>query len=162
MAEEGPNGVLFSQQHFENNEARAPSDAGRAGVLRDDSHGTDGDGSGRAHDSAGIRGHQDGLESHAHSYSPTQAASYQSRNEGTLRPLTPIQSTNYSHSPSDHYQLRAASVSGVSGGYHEGFVRPSSYLRRPRAYSRPMTAPKQPETAVDREQRRSLVSGPCK
>ena len=42
---------------------------------------------------------------------------------------------------------------------HEGFVRPSSYLRRSRGLSGPMHPPKdQQETAVDREQRDGLVS----
>jgi hypothetical protein len=41
---------------------------------------------------------------------------------------------------------------------HEGFVQPSSYLRRPRGLSRPMNPAKLPETAVDREQRRGLVN----
>ena len=40
---------------------------------------------------------------------------------------------------------------------HEGFVQPSSYLRRSRAYSRPMP-PAKPVTAVDREQHKGLVS----
>ncbi|MCJ1371988.1 AMP-activated serine/threonine-protein kinase regulatory subunit [Loxospora ochrophaea] len=38
---------------------------------------------------------------------------------------------------------------------HEGFVQPSSYLRRPRGLSRPII-PAKPETAIDREQRRGL------
>ena len=41
---------------------------------------------------------------------------------------------------------------------HEGFVKPSSYLRRPRGLSRPMPPTRPPETGVDREQRRGLVS----
>jgi hypothetical protein len=40
----------------------------------------------------------------------------------------------------------------------EGFVQPSSYLRRPRGLSKPMSPAKPPETAVDRDQRRGLVS----
>ena len=41
---------------------------------------------------------------------------------------------------------------------HEGFVQPSSYLRRPRGHSSLMTpANTQPETAVDRDQRIGLV-----
>jgi hypothetical protein len=43
---------------------------------------------------------------------------------------------------------------------HEGFVAPSSYLRRPRGYSKPLPMPalKVPETAVDRDQAKGLVS----
>ncbi|MCJ1379959.1 AMP-activated serine/threonine-protein kinase regulatory subunit [Xylographa soralifera] len=42
---------------------------------------------------------------------------------------------------------------------HEGFVQPSSYLRRPRGQSRAMPpAPPKLETAVDRDQRRGLQS----
>lgn len=44
----------------------------------------------------------------------------------------------------------------VAGLAHDGFVQPSSYLRRPRGLSKPMPAPKV-ETAVDREQRKGLV-----
>jgi len=44
----------------------------------------------------------------------------------------------------------------VAGLGHDGFVQPSSYLRRPRGISKPMPAPKV-ETAVDREQRKGLV-----
>lgn len=43
---------------------------------------------------------------------------------------------------------------------HEAFATPSSFLRRPRGYSRPM-APAKPVNAVDREQRKGLVSRPC-
>ena len=50
--------------------------------------------------------------------------------------------------------LRMTSPPALPG--HEGFVQPSSYLRRPRGLSRPMPPAKQ-ETAVDREQRRGLV-----
>ena len=41
----------------------------------------------------------------------------------------------------------------------EGYVAPSSYLRRDRGYSKTMMPPqpKAPETAVDREQRHALV-----
>lgn len=42
---------------------------------------------------------------------------------------------------------------------HEIFATPSSFLRRSRGYSRPM-APAKPVNAVDREQRRGLVSTP--
>ncbi|MCJ1248957.1 AMP-activated serine/threonine-protein kinase regulatory subunit [Trapelia coarctata] len=45
----------------------------------------------------------------------------------------------------------------VAGLGHDGFVQPSSYLRRPRGLSKPMPAPKV-ETAVDREQRKGLQS----
>ena len=157
MAQEGPNGAMVTEQDFSDKE-KASVDAGQTGPLRGDSQRTNGDGSGSDHDSAGIRGqHQYGIESHAHSYSPNQTLSHQSHAEGTSRSSTPIQhSANYLHYPRDHHQL---SASGVSG--HEGFVQPSSYLRRTRAYSRPMVPPKQPETAVDREQRDSLVSGLC-
>ena len=48
-----------------------------------------------------------------------------------------------------------ASLPVVPG--HEGFVRPSSYLQRPRGFSRPMNPPKA-LNAVDREQRKGLVS----
>ena len=48
-----------------------------------------------------------------------------------------------------------ASLPAIPG--HEGFVQPSSYLRRSRAHSRPMT-PAVQETAVDRDQRIGLVS----
>ena len=47
---------------------------------------------------------------------------------------------------------------------HEGFVRPSSYLRHSRGLSTPMHPPKQQqqETVVDREQRDGLFkSGAC-
>ena len=44
----------------------------------------------------------------------------------------------------------------VTGLGHDGFVKPSTYLRRPRGISKPMPAPKV-ETAVDREQRKGLV-----
>ena len=47
-------------------------------------------------------------------------------------------------------------ITGLALG-HEGFVQPSSYLRRSRTYSRPMT-PAKPVTAVDREQHKGLVS----
>jgi hypothetical protein len=40
----------------------------------------------------------------------------------------------------------------------EGFVQPSSYLRRSRGLSKPMSPAKPPESAVDRDQRRGLVS----
>ncbi|MCJ1258458.1 AMP-activated serine/threonine-protein kinase regulatory subunit [Lignoscripta atroalba] len=42
-----------------------------------------------------------------------------------------------------------------AGPGHEGFVQPSSYLRRSRGLSRPMTSAR-PETAVDRDQRIGL------
>ena len=48
----------------------------------------------------------------------------------------------------------------TAGFGHEGFVQPSSYLRRSRAISRPMT-PVRSVTAVDREQHKGLVSRPC-
>ena len=53
---------------------------------------------------------------------------------------------------------KMASPPGEPAG-HEGFVQPSSYLRRPRGQSRamPPPAPKL-ETAVDRDQRRGLVN----
>ncbi|MCJ1317857.1 AMP-activated serine/threonine-protein kinase regulatory subunit [Xylographa vitiligo] len=53
---------------------------------------------------------------------------------------------------------KMASPPGEPAG-HEGFVQPSSYLRRPRGQSRamPPPAPKL-ETAVDRDQRRGLQS----
>ena len=50
--------------------------------------------------------------------------------------------------------LSMASLPAASS--HEGFVQPSSYLRRSRGLSRPMT-PARPETAVDRDQRIGLV-----
>ena len=50
-----------------------------------------------------------------------------------------------------------ASLPAVPG--HEGFVRPSSYLQRPRGLSRPMNTSKA-LNAVDREQRKGLVSNP--
>ena len=157
MAQEGPDGIIVTKQNI-SDEEKAAVEVGQAVPLRGDSQGTNGDGSGSGHDSAGIRGqHQYGIESHAHSYFTNQALSHQSHAEDTSRSSTPLQhSANYSHSPRDHHQL---SASGVSG--HEGFVQPSSYLRRTRAYSRPMVPPKQPETAVDRDQRDSLVSGLC-
>ena len=40
---------------------------------------------------------------------------------------------------------------------HEGFVTPSSYLRRPRGHSKPMP-PAEPLSAVERDQRLGLVS----
>lgn len=45
----------------------------------------------------------------------------------------------------------------IPGPTPEGFVHPSSYLRRPRGQSQPMTSPK-PESAVERDQRIGLVS----
>ena len=51
------------------------------------------------------------------------------------------------------------STPAIAGFGQEGFVQPSSYLRRSRAYSRPMT-PAKPPTAVDREQHKGLVSWP--
>ena len=157
MAQQGSDRPIVREQNF-NDRERASVDVGQTGALRDESHGTTSDGSGRGHDSAGIRGqNQYGIESQAHSYSPNQTLSHQSHAEGTSRSSTPVQGANYSHSFSDHHQLRATGISG-----HEGFVQPSSYLRRKRAYSRPMAPPKEPETAVDREQRQSLVSDLCK
>ena len=68
--------------------------------------------------------------------------------EAPSRSSTPISSTT-----NDSQPPRKTSLSS-----HEGFVQPASYLRRSRALSRPMPPPKQPETAVDREQRQGLVS----
>jgi hypothetical protein len=61
--------------------------------------------------------------------------------------------------------LAKPSVSGHESPAHGGsggFVQPSSFLRRPRAVSRPMlpATPKPPDTPVEREQRRALVRTP--
>ncbi|MCJ1407530.1 AMP-activated serine/threonine-protein kinase regulatory subunit [Ptychographa xylographoides] len=53
--------------------------------------------------------------------------------------------------------MTASSTTTPAQAGHEGFVQPSSYLRRPRGQSRPMPSAK-PETAVDREQRKGLQS----
>ena len=53
--------------------------------------------------------------------------------------------------------MTASSTTTPAQAGHEGFVQPSSYLRRPRGQSRPMPSAK-PETAVDREQRKGLVT----
>lgn len=45
----------------------------------------------------------------------------------------------------------------VSGDGHEGFVQPSSYLRRPGGQSQSMSNV-EPESAVERDQRFGLVS----
>jgi hypothetical protein len=51
-----------------------------------------------------------------------------------------------------------AQGTGLAGPDGPAFVQPSSYLRRPRGLSRPMPPPSKPETAVDKDQRKGLVS----
>ena len=77
-----------------------------------------------------------------------EAQSHHHAAEGTTRSSAPTSSTT-----NDSLPLRRASIPS-----REGFVQPASYLRRSRALPRPMPPPKQPETAVDREQRQGLVS----
>ena len=156
MAQQGPNGVAVGQEQHGNG-ATSVASAGAARELDDDWRRANSDGSGRSYDSGDIRGREDGLEPHAHSPSAKGTPSHHFHPEVSSRSSTPLQSTNYSVSPGEHHQLRAGTAPG-----HEGFVQPSSYLRRGRGYSRPMAPPKPPETAVDREQRHSLVGDPCK
>lgn len=53
-----------------------------------------------------------------------------------------------------------ASLPGAHDHSPEGFVHPSTYLRRPRGQSQPM-APAKPESAVERDQRIGLASWIC-
>jgi hypothetical protein len=59
------------------------------------------------------------------------------------------------HEPTTHERKRSLPATALDC---EGFVQPSSYLRRSRGLSKPMSPAKPPETAVDRDQRRGLVS----
>jgi hypothetical protein len=71
--------------------------------------------------------------------------------QGPLRGSTQVQSTDSAPSPNDHPQNRSSIAA------NEGFVQPSSYLRRARGYSRTMVQQKPPDTPVDIEQRHALV-----
>ena len=78
------------------------------------------------------------------------------------RPDSASNGTTTSHNPSiaSVLPLTDAAATAPDADPPAGFVQPSSYLRRPRAASRPMPPPaeKPPPTAVDREQLLGLVS----
>lgn len=72
--------------------------------------------------------------------------------EDIVKPLTGFGSTD----GGEPKRIMTSLPATAAGLGHDGFVQPSSYLRRPRGISKPMPAPKV-ETAVDREQRKGLV-----
>ena len=150
MAAEGPNQVKSNQPYTEKDHI-PPRDAGLDGQGYED----DGRGS-SSHTADVIRG-PEGNGSILNSKEPKlhardhQAPIHQSR---PLHSTTPTQSFDDSPPSGDLHDARQAGALTL-----EGFVQPSSYLRRGRGYSRPMAPARQPESAVDREQRHGLVSG---